>query len=247
MGDPGVRGAARTITVWDLPTRIFKWLLVVFVSAAFLLSSRRPHGLLFLVHVSCGYAVVLLLLFRLGWGFVGGEHARFRSFVRGWRPVRAYGRDLLRFAPPRTTGHNPVGGWVILLMLGTLAAIVLTGLLSEGKTGGGGILSGALPAGAVGLVGWVHGTLGFAIIWLAGAHVAGVLVESLLHRENLVRTMITGRKRVADPAAVDARGVSPWRAGVLVVAIAVFGVWMVGGTRMPPAGAVRAEGVSARR
>ena len=113
----------RTIAVWDLPTRLFKRSLVVFVSLAFLVSSSHPFGSLFLVHVACGYAVTLLLLFRLAWGFIGGEHARFRSFVHGWRSVRAYGQGLLHLKPPRIVGHNPVGGWMIMTLLITLSTI----------------------------------------------------------------------------------------------------------------------------
>ncbi len=230
----GRRPEPRTITVWDGPTRIFKWLLVAFVGIAFLASSMRPRGLLFVVHVAGGYAVTLLLLFRLVWGVIGGERARFADFVRGWRGVRAHGAALLRLDTKETAGHNPIGGWMILLLLATLAVTALTGFLTEGSTGGAGVLSTVLPAGAVGPVGWLHGTLGFAIIWLAAFHVGGVVLESLLHRENLVRAMITGRKRVRSEALSDARAVSPWRAVPILLALALLGAWMIIGTRLPP-------------
>lgn len=236
----------RTILVWDAPTRLFKWLLVFFVGAAFLFSSMHPRGWLFVVHVGCGYAVVLLLLFRFAWGFIGGEHARFADFVRGWPAVRAQARVLLRLKPQNFVGHNPIGGWMILLMLATLALTVLTGLLSEGTTGGGGVLSTLLPPATIGAVGWIHGTLGFAIIWLAGFHVAGVLAESLLHRENLVRAMITGRKFGRDQATADARAVSPWRAAPLVLLLLLLGAWLAGGTRLAAPAQPRAEAGAAR-
>jgi cytochrome b len=224
----------RTIAVWDLPTRLFKWLLVLCVGTAFLVSAMHPHGLLFVVHVACGYAVILLLLFRLAWGVIGGQRARFADFVRGWRAVRTHAVGLLRLDPEETAGHNAIGGWTILLMLACLAVIVITGLLTEGSTGGAGVLSHALPAGAVAAVAWLHGTLGFAIIWLAGFHVAGVVVESLLHRENLVRAMITGHKRVRSPTLADARTVSPWRAAPILLALALLGAWLIAGTHLPP-------------
>jgi cytochrome b len=224
----------RTIFVWDLPTRIFKWSLVLCVGTAFLISSMHPHGLLFTVHIACGYAITLLLLFRLAWGAIGGERARFTDFVQGWRGIRAHAIGLLRLDPEETAGHNAIGGWMILLLLATLAATVITGLLSEGSTGGAGRLSNALPTKAIPAVAWLHGTLGFAIIWLAGAHVAGVVVESLLHRENLVRAMITGRKRVRSPTLADARAVSLWRAVPIVLALALLGAWLIAGTHLPP-------------
>jgi hypothetical protein len=74
----------RTIMVWDLPTRIFKWSLVLAVTIAFLFSSSHPRGLLFIILVACGHTVTLLLLFRLAWGFIGGRCAGFRSFTYGW-------------------------------------------------------------------------------------------------------------------------------------------------------------------
>jgi cytochrome b len=228
----------RTIVVWDLPTRLFKWSLVFAVILGFVFSSGHPLGVTFLIHVACGYAVTLLLVFRFVWGFIGGKYARFRSFVHGWGSVRAYGERLLRLNPPRTAGHNPVGGWMIMAMLTTLSAIVVTGLLAEGKTGGTGPLSALLPGDAVVVVGDIHAWLGFVIIWLAGLHVAGVLFESLLHRENLVLTMITGRKPIIGAASMDARQPSLWRAVPLVVILGILGAWLAAATSEPPAQAV---------
>ena len=223
----------RTIVVWDLPTRLFKWSLVVAVCLAFVFSTSHPRGSLFLIHVACGYAVALLLLFRLAWGFIGGWYARFRSFVHGWRGVSAYAQGLLRLDPPRTLGHNPVGGLMIMTMLATLSVIVVTGLLAESRTGGAGQLSGLLSPGAVVVMGDIHAWLGFFIMWLAGLHVAGVLFESLLHRENLVRSMVTGRKKTVDPNAKNGR-VPLWRAAPLLVLLAILGAWLAVGTHLPP-------------
>ena len=223
----------RAVVVWDLPTRIFKWSLVLAVGLGFLFSSSHPRGTLFVIHVAFGYTVTLLLLFRLVWGFVGGRYARFRSFIYGWRCVRAYAEGLLRLNPPRTLGHNPVGGWMIISMLLTLSVIVVTGLLAEGRTGGAGQFSGLLSTGAVAVVGDIHAWLGFFIIWLAGAHVAGVLIESVLHRENLIRSMVTGRKYVTGSIRGE-REVSPWRAVPILIILAVVGAWLVLGTHVPP-------------
>jgi hypothetical protein len=111
--------------------------------------------------------------------------------------------------------------------------IVVTGLLAEGRTGGAGRFSELLSRGAVAVVGDIHAWLGFFIIWLAGAHVAGVVFESLLHRENLVRTMITGRRQAADQRCADARLAPMWRAVLLAVVLGVLGVWLAVGTRVP--------------
>jgi cytochrome b len=223
-----------SVVVWDLPTRIFKWSLVFAVGLAFLFSSSHPHGSLFLIHVMCGYVVTLLLLFRFAWGFIGGQYARFRSFVCNWGGVRAYAGGLLSLKPPRTLGHNPVGGWMILTMLAILSAIVVTGLFAEGKTGGAGRLSALLPRDSVVLLGDIHAWLGFVIMWLAAVHVAGVLFESLLHRENLVRSMLTGRKDTVDPNHNSGQ-VSLWRAVPLLILLVILGAWLAAGTHLPSA------------
>ncbi|HLI12169.1 MAG TPA: cytochrome b/b6 domain-containing protein [Alphaproteobacteria bacterium] len=233
MGQDDNRGKTRWISVWDLPTRIFHWLLAVAVIAAYLTSSGRPHGLLFAVHVGFGYAVVLLVLFRLAWGFVGGEYARFASFVRAWPMLRSYGLSLLRFAPQRAIGHNPIGGWMVILMLATLVLLVLTGLLGQGITGGTGPLSGLLPQSHVKAMGEIHKLLGNLIIYLAVIHIAGVVVESLLHRDNLARAMVTGRKRAALASETDARTAPAWRAIVLVLLALALGGYMVMTTHIP--------------
>ncbi|MFI5024514.1 MAG: cytochrome b/b6 domain-containing protein [Alphaproteobacteria bacterium] len=232
----------RMIKVWDLPTRLFHWALVASIVLAYFTSAGRPHGLLFALHLTGGYAVVLLLLFRLAWGVFGGEHARFASFLSGWAQVKQHASELLRLAPERSLGHNATGGWMIVLMLATLLAIVLTGLFAQGVTGGAGPLSGVLPTALVRPVGNLHQVLGNAILVLAGLHIVGVLAESLLNRENLVRAMITGRKSAAAAEARDARAAPPVRAVLLIVLLAFLGGVMVGLTRMPPAPSGAAQG-----
>ena len=121
---------------------------------------------------------------------------------------------------------------MIMTMLATLSVIVVTGLLAEGKTGGAGPLSALLPRSSVLVLGDIHAWLGFLIMWLAAVHVAGVLFESLLHRENLVRSMLTGRKETPEPHDRDGQ-VSPWRAVPLVVLLLILCLWLAAGTHLP--------------
>lgn len=123
---------------------------------------------------------------------------------------------------------------MIVTMLATLSAIVLTGLFAEGRTGGAGRLSALPPRDSVVLLGDVHAWLGFAIMWLAAVHVAGVLFESLLHRENLVRSMLIGRKKTVDPNHANGQ-VSLWRAIPLLILLVIMGAWLAAGTHLPPA------------
>jgi len=223
----------KRVYVWDLPTRIFHWSMVVLVGLAYIVSSGRPYGATFLIHVASGYAVALLVLFRLAWGIVGGEHARFAAFLADWNGIKAHARALLRLSPQRTTGHNAIGGWAIVLILVTLALIIVTGLLSQGKTGGAGPLSWVLPTALVGTVGEIHQFLGNLILYLAGFHVLGVIAESLLLRENLTRAMIDGHKHDERPEARDARRGPAWLAVSLALLLAVLGGYMASMTRVP--------------
>jgi cytochrome b len=121
--------------VWDLPTRIFHWTLAAFVITAILTGSDR--GITFRIHTYLGYAIMVLILYRLAWGFLGGEYARFASFVQSGPAVRDYLKAVAKLSPPPYAGHNPAGGWMIILMLAVLVAICITGMVAavaEGAT-----------------------------------------------------------------------------------------------------------------
>lgn len=193
------------IKVWDLPLRVFHWALAVsFIGAYALADSERLRN----VHVMLGYTVLGLLVFRLAWGFVGTQHARFRSFAFSPRAALRHLRDELAGRAKRYVGHNPAGSWAIygLLLLG--AATGISGYLTFNEVGGETFEE-------------IHEVLANAWLLLVALHVIAVVVTSLAHRENLVRAMITGRKEGAADGAV------PRSAAVLGVtlAAAVLGFW----------------------
>lgn len=216
----------RTVKVWDLPTRVFHWCLVFFVLLSWLTGDDDAEGAAFVLHVFSGYAVFLLVLFRVLWGFAGNRFARFAAFVTGRRAVGRHLGSVLRLKPERHLGHNPAGGWMIVALLGVLALTTVTGMLAAAEKAGA-LMHGIVPVfvskGAAG----VHHVLGDNLILLLVAiHLLGVVVESLLERQNLARAMLTGRKRTDDPAATDATG------GSLILALAsgaillAIGIWM---------------------
>jgi cytochrome b len=170
--------AGREVVVWDPLVRLFHWGLVAAVTVAFLADDSAR------LHEGAGYVVLGLLAFRALWGFVGPEHARFADFVPGPRALGAYLRDLARLRPRRYLGHNPAGGLMIVALL--LALLV---------TAGSGWLMTTDRFWGVGWVEELHEGAADVTLALIVVHVAGVVVASLLHRENLVRAMITGRKR----------------------------------------------------
>lgn len=189
--------------VWDLPTRVFHWLLALSFAGAFLTAdSERWRD----AHVLLGYTVGALLIFRLLWGFLGTRYARFSSFVYGPRELVDYLRSLTTQRPQRFVGHNPAGAFVIFALLALLAVVVASGWAVFGEVG-----SEALED--------LHETAANATLVLVFIHIAGVIVSSWLHRENLVGAMIGGRKPVL---AAPAEGTRWAIAALLLAAVALI-------------------------
>jgi cytochrome b len=182
------------IVVWDPLVRVFHWSLVASFTVAYL----SGEGEALVLHAWAGYIIGGLILFRLQWGLAGPKHARFVDFVFTPAIVLAYGRDLLRGQAQRYLGHNPLGGAMVIALLGMLALATLTGLVLYGATEAAGPLAGTMRGTSEGFgeaLKEVHEFFSNFALILVALHIGGVLVSSLLHRENLVRAMITGRKR----------------------------------------------------
>lgn len=166
------------ILVWDLPTRIGHWLLVITFAVSYLTGDSEEWRLF---HVAAGYALGGALAFRLLWGIVGSRYARFSSFLFSPRSVFIYLKEIIKGQPSRWTGHNPAGSYSIFLLLLCSIAVVGSGWAVYSEVGGD----------------WLedaHDTLSYVMLCIVGVHVSGVVVSSGLHRENLVRAMVTGYK-----------------------------------------------------
>ncbi len=166
------------VRVWDPFVRIFHWSLVGLFAAAWATSENMTKP-----HVWIGYAMLGLLAARILWGFLGAKHARFADFVKPPGETLAYLGAMAKGHAPRHLGHNPAGGWMILALVAALGVTGLTGWLMTG------------PLWGKEWVEEVHEAAAFGTLALVGLHVAGVVLSSLAHGENLVRAMITGRKR----------------------------------------------------
>ncbi|MEQ1897886.1 MAG: cytochrome b/b6 domain-containing protein [Vicinamibacterales bacterium] len=180
------------VFVWDLPVRLFHWLLAAAFAGAMLTAESER---LRLTHLRLGYAIAGLVLFRIVWGFAGNRYARFSSFVTGPSAVWQYLRAVPTARPEHHTGHNPAGAAVIVGLLGLALATGLTGWLGYEDLAGEWVIE-------------VHGLTAYAMLTLVVVHVVGVLLASLRHRENLVAAMITGWKRdsMATGATAPGRG-----------------------------------------
>ena len=189
------------IAVWDLPTRIGHWLLVSAFAVAWLTGESESWRA---VHVAAGAVMVTVVLFRLVWGGLGSRYARFSSFAFAPSAVRRYLKSLLQGQPEEYVGHNPAGSYAIYLLLAATLVTAGTGWVAYNELGGE----------------WseeLHEALASGFLGLVGVHVAGVVVSSLLHRENLVRAMVTGKKQGRDDQAIGSW--RPWAAIVLVLLV----------------------------
>lgn len=203
----------RSIRVWDLPTRLFHWSLFGLVLVAWFTGEEEGAAQ---VHRYAGEAIAGLLVFRVLWGFAGGEHARFADFAAGPATIIGHVRDLFSPAPKRHLGHNPLGGVAVYLLLATVAGVVVTGLFSGGEHNAGPF------AGMWGVeFSEVHEVLFRVLQVLVGIHLLGVAVETVLAKDALLPAMITGSKRRrADEPGSDARNAKP----VALLAALVLGV-----------------------
>jgi cytochrome b len=197
--------SSAAVPVWDLPLRIFHWLLVAAISVAFL--SAFGKSALSPWHQTAGWIAAILIAFRLVWGVVGGEYARFSNFLA----------ELSKRRAKPSLGHNPLGAIAIVGLLSMIALSVVTGALLQG----GGEED-------------THELVAYALLALIGIHVAAVVVMSIVTRENLAKAMVTGRKAAAlHPGAIGAK---PPTAFALVMTVLAMAVSAYGVVRIDPGG-----------
>jgi cytochrome b len=218
--------APATRAVWDLPVRLFHWLLVLACIGSY--ATNRIGVEVFWLHVWCGCIVLVLVAFRIAWGFAGTRHARFASFVVGPAGTLRYLRAMLQGRPPPTVGHNPLGAWMVLLLLAALAAQALTGLAGNDGLFNFGPLYAYVGAAKSRALTHLHKALFWWIAGAAGLHVLAVVLHRLLWRESLVLPMLTGRKAahlVPGPEEISAS--RPLRALAIVLVLAAVLAWVI--------------------
>lgn len=196
----------QTVLVWDLFVRIFHWSLVILVGLAFLSGDEKNR-----LHVYLGYTVALLIALRLVWGVIGSQHARLANFITPPGAAIEYLKSMLRGTPEPYPGHNPAAAWMVLTLLLVLLLVNATGYLAlptQGSQRFAADFAFVTPAWADEYKGddhlgkasssefWeeVHEAGAGLLLALISLHVFGALASSLLHQENLVKSMITGRK-----------------------------------------------------
>ena len=197
---------SQRILVWDIPTRVFHWLLALSFAGAYLTAESERYRD---IHVALGYTLLGLIGFRLLWGFVGTRYAQFRSFLFKPAEVMAYFQSLLKGKPAHYVGHNPAGSMAIWLLLGLGILTGVTGVMLFHDIGGDALEE-------------LHEFASNAMLAIVVIHIAGVVVSSVLHRENLVRSMITGFKSAEPEQGI--RRSHLWLGVIMLTAVVAFWV-----------------------
>lgn len=182
--------------VWDLPTRLFHWMLVVTVSVGWWLGDNLSFNNIDW-HFYLGYTTGGLIVFRIIWGFVGPGPSRLLPLFQSPKAVLTYGKTLSQRQPSGTAGHNPMGGYSVLLILATIAVQVSTGLFSEADDlFSEGPLASYASRDVILLCNYIHEIASEVLLVLIGLHIAVILFYRFWKRENLVTAMVTGRKAI---------------------------------------------------
>ena len=222
------------VPVWDLPLRLFHWMLLTSVVAAAISGFLLPLNWLNL-HVIAGTAIIVLLLFRLVWGFTGSGFSRFSSFLFLPRTVLAHVQALRRGETPHYLGHNPVGSVMIFALLTVLALLAITGTIVLGGAEKQGVLKAIVSYATGSFTRELHELLAYGLLALVLGHVAGIIFESRRSGINLARSMVNGDKPSPVPQSIAPPRIGAAVAGVVAVFLlggsAAYAMW-----RLPAAG-----------
>jgi cytochrome b len=214
-------GISLPMRVWDGATRLFHWSLVLLVAVSYLsvtFATGPQANLLMQIHLISGEAILALLIFRLTWGVIGSDTARFSHFVRN--PLRAlrYLTHMFRREPDLEAGHNPAGGWMVLLVLALLLAQVGTGLFSNDDGATEGPLMHLVSKANSDLLSTLHSLIFDGLVAAMAVHVTAILIYLVFKKQNLTKAMITGKKKL--PAATRAPRMANPLLAILVFVVA---------------------------
>ena len=214
------------IVVWDAPLRAFHWALAVL--ALFSFTTGHLGGAWLAWHMRSGYCILALVIFRVAWGVVGSDTARFGAFLRGPRAALRYAVDAIAGRVPKLVGHNPLGGWMVVALLACLALQAVTGLYVDDEIATQGPLAAKASEAFVARMGHWHHVNQWVLVAMVALHVVAIAVYWKMLRTNLVRPMIDGQLDVAEGTPVPRM-----RSTLLAIAIlaasaaAVYGLVVV--------------------
>lgn len=204
---------SQPVLVWDAPTRLFHWLIVVLVAAAYV--TWQWDWMIW--HVWLGETLLALLFFRLLWGVFGSDTARLARLLASPGAAFTHLVHIFRREPDRQIGHNPAGGFMVLLMLALLLGETLSGLYLNNDVADEGPLTELVPAPVANAITALHSILWDVLLAAVALHILAIVLYAVVKRQNLLRPMVTGRKRLP-------KGTAPPRRASLLLALLLMGV-----------------------
>jgi len=229
--------------VWDLPLRLFHWLLVLSIAASWYTAENSEEYITAgenvysytQIHFWLGYWTLGLIAFRILWGIIGPKHARFSSFLAGPSKIASYARTVFRRDSVPSVGHNPLGGWMVVLMILMVGAQAVTGLFLIDNTE---IYAApyhpAVSGETAGSLGRFHHINFDVLLWVIGLHVLAIVFYVAYKRQNLVGPMITGTKGSLSVPDREAISGSQWLKALIVILVCAGGVYAVLKMAPPP-------------
>ncbi|MDU0353066.1 cytochrome b/b6 domain-containing protein [Paraglaciecola aquimarina] len=209
--------------VWDLPVRLFHWILAISLVVQWFTAEVIENAMDF--HFYLGYFILGLIIFRLIWGFIGTKYAKFSSFIAGPKAMLAYLRALMNREDTSTIGHNPVGGLMLPLVLTLVGIQAVTGLFTSDDIVHSGPYYDSVSSSVQKTLQWLHHQT-FSFLWIFVAiHIVAILWYKFALKHDLIRPMFNGKKVVTEQQAIANSQLL--KAVILMVVVAVFVYWLV--------------------
>jgi cytochrome b len=210
------------VKVWDIPTRLFHWVLVVLVIISITTAKSGPTAMDY--HEWCGVTILILVLFRIAWGFIGGQASRFKAFVRGPLAVRHHVGSLFRRDSAPHLGHNPLGGWSVILLLAALLIQAGSGLFANDDILTEGPLYDWVSKETSDWLTGIHHINKYILFALIAIHVGAIVFYLVYKKDNLIDPMISGVKKWHEPHPLDRTNIGLAVAAIGFIALAVYGL-----------------------
>jgi cytochrome b len=223
--ETGSQHQPRTVRVWDIPVRVFHWLVVVLIVVSF--TTAEIGGNAMQIHEYSGFTILTLVLFRVLWGIFGSTYARFRDFVHHPRQAIEYASSLRRGQPPFYAGHNPLGGWMIVALLLCLMVQTGTGLFANDDIMTEGPLFGWVSKRTSDTLSLIHAINFYVLLVLIAVHIASALYYVWGKRENLIVPLFTGRKQMREGQDTPESHGGPLWLALLLLAACTIGVYLL--------------------
>lgn len=223
---PITSSQSTSLKIWDVPVRVFHWSLVILFATAYVTNALGTNY--FKYHVWSGYAIIVLVSFRILWGLVGTYHARFINFVRNPITTIKYAVSVFKRTDKHYVGHNPLGAIMVITLLAAVLTQAITGLFTNDEIFNLGPLYGYISNELSLQLTSIHRQLFYWILGAIALHVVAVLIHIFLKRDNIIKAMFTGRKISSEGNTQKAISSSRiWLAVIIVVVLALLLAWVI--------------------